>query len=925
MFMPGVRRILPSSAQSAVDAPPEEANGQYTIGNNNRWSRAILNFQGLTEDTWCELGFQIGWHPDEKSRNVHDFAAIGIDFLTEDGSSVDFAYVPGLTRSQIDPHCCHIAGPGYLQRNGDHAYSGQIRCAFLIPSPAKQILVSIRSWRNSHPFTVSHAALRQFDVSSSNAGGEEQDPASSEAGSLAKPRVRHHWRTLTSEPDWFKYAVVPDRRLFIRGQVINKSMDRDGALVRVIFRNAKGEELPLPYPETLLAPGIGAFINVPSHNQTRRFTLELVPPAPAATVDLGFQAWRDEAPIELMMPLEVSLEDNLLLENISGEDMPDALTFLNRLVERLGPSLPSEANVQALDQLLDRKALGSLLTVHDRLKFVQDGEKGEVVPDQLSLGGFPTWSLPNEPAWTEDPFQSPAWRLEFQSLSWLPAVAEDSKSGGLPRAIDLALSWSQSNPWGSPADILSAHPRSMAVRAEVLLQLLSLSAKKNSKQPPGRLLALFAEAVRHGFALAQIISQNIFSHSIHQLHAACALLALAKALPRVPLAHYWVSLALAHLRHGMDELIGLDGSSIEQSQHYRLELTSFGLILATLLQEMPEAHDFRQDLLARMKEWIRSAIALIDPTGMLPPFGDRRLGYHHASWLRRLMAEYGQPLMSDERITTELSYPQGPRTLILPEAGVIAARHYERKPDWGYFCTSFNEQQHEHGHFDCASFVYAAGGLRWITDPGGSGLSDIGAARHYLISSRAHNVAIPDGREQMAGEGWMRSRLGLVKANVFEIGTNVYGPDYLHRRIVVCLDDLRAMAVFDRFTTTQRTVAFEGFLHFEPEVTVAVVNPKLVVGFQEKSRLRIIPRTVSGIFGGVAIENGRSDRSPSLQGFVSRRPGALDPANVLSYTISGQHTVCGGVILAIDDPSLKAIYDILDIPVVKNLIDEAPV
>ena len=65
--------------------------------------------------------------------------------------------------------------------------------------------------------------------------------------------------------------------------------------------------------------------------------------------------------------------------------------------------------------------------------------------------------------------------------------------------------------------------------------------------------------------------------------------------------------------------------------------------------------------------------------------------------------------------------------------------------------------------------------------------------------ARAHNVAIPDAREQSAGFGWVEATLSLEKAHAVRLGTNVHGPGYTHSRIFVCLDDMNAIAVFDRF------------------------------------------------------------------------------------------------------------------------------
>jgi hypothetical protein len=152
----------------------------------------------------------------------------------------------------------------------------------------------------------------------------------------------------------------------------------------------------------------------------------------------------------------------------------------------------------------------------------------------------------------------------------------------------------------------------------------------------------------------------------------------------------------------------------------------------------------------------------------------------------------------------------------------------------------------------------------------------------------------------------------------------VYGLDYVHRRIIACLGDLSAMAIFDRFSTSQRSISVDGYLHFDPDVTAAIVNPKLVVGFQGKSRLRIIPRITSGKFGGVTIENGRNDSPYSLQGFVSGDPGRLEPASVLRYTFSGLDDVCGGAVLAVNEHGLRVMTRILDLPAVRNLLGQSP-
>ena len=98
---------------------------------------------------------------EEAAGSALDFALVGIDFLAEDGSSLDFDHVPGLDRTLLDPHGTWIAGPAALPPETHGARAGRLQLAFRVPAPATRITVTLRSWRNSAPFAVSEARLAQ--------------------------------------------------------------------------------------------------------------------------------------------------------------------------------------------------------------------------------------------------------------------------------------------------------------------------------------------------------------------------------------------------------------------------------------------------------------------------------------------------------------------------------------------------------------------------------------------------------------------------------------------------------------------------------------------------------------------------------------------------------------------------------------------
>lgn len=915
--------ILPISSNNTGDESFESANKHYIVSNNNRWSHITLNFEALGNDRWCELRFQLGLDQQEENRAVYDFAVLSFDFLMEDGTNIELTYVPGLTRTQIAPHSWYVGGPECYEHRNSSTQAGRISCTFFVPSPAKSLAITFRSWRNSHPFTVSDPKLFQSaHPASSEDNGIKEAIRVHDAGTHQAFNTRRTWRTLSAEPIWYKYAVLPGHQFVVRGQIINESLNSEGALARIVFRNAQGEELSPPYSDIAIAPSIGAFVDIPVHRQARRFTLDLLLPSEAASIEIGFQTWHDEARMELIVPLEVSLSDKFLLENISGDDLLDARAFLTHvltIIDRNTGISSKEFNSKIFKKFIDLEALRSPFTFQHKLKSVQWGARTTTNTSELVLNNFPSWRLPETPQWTEDPFQSLAWRLEFHSLSWLAAFATESESRELFRAVDLAISWSRDNPWGYAKDPISAHPLTLSIRTEALLTLLSLSTRDRHSIDSEKVIVLFSEVVRHTFALAQLVSQNVFAHSTVHIHASCALLSVARALPKFPLSSYWRSVSLTQIQESFDRFIDHNGVFVEQSQHFRLEMISLGVILIRVLGDMPETHGFRDELTARLKRGLQSIVATTDPSGALPPFGDAPQGYHHASWLRRLLSIFGTSLLSDQALAKELSYPTGKRVLSLPNAGLITARHYERDSRWSYFCTSLSGHHSEHGHFDCTSFVYATGGASWIIDPKGADFYETGSARQYLVSPRAHNLAIPDGREPSAGMGWIEIQKTIEGANLFQIGTNVHGHDYDHHRIIICLDNLQAIAVFDHFRTSPRPVTFESFLHFDPKVTIAITNSQLAIGSRKDGRLQIIPHAIEGQFSGMGIDNGRNDSATAIQGFVALPMGVMQPTNVLRHRFSGRGSVCGGILLATSERAVGVISDLLKAPEIKAL------
>ena len=860
--LPG-RDLVPGAARYAGDAEAGARLGEHVVKAWNRWSRVGLDVAGLRPEAWYALEARLGWDAEETAGRALDFAVAGFEFLAEDGSILDPDHVPGLGRTLLDPHASWIAGPACQPEGAEWGRTACVRLSFRAPAQARDLRVTIRSWRNTRPFTIAAVTLRE------NRTGA--------VGPVAR-------RRLGPEPRTLRYHLVGQTPLVLRGQVYAGRPDEHAARVGIVYRDADGAVVPLPYPDTISLPGHGAVVNLPAQPQARRFTLDLRPPADAALIELGFGTWEDadaSAPdVELMGAVEVALGDRLRLETLGGDDLLDGAAFLARLAGRLGASAdaasrwaPDPDEIEAVPLALTRARSLRDGPARDPAR----GRLGRAAP--LRLAGAAEWRLPDAPDWREDPFASVPWRLDYQSLAWLLTMAADAESR--VEARRLAVSWSRANPWGQPADPLCLHPDALPLRAEVLVALLA--AASDDPDTP----VLLGEAARHGFALGEIVGQNTFGCSLHQMQAAAALLAVARALPRLPPSAHWASLARESLRESVDAARDARGDAAEGSPHRRLERLTLAQCLADALGS--------EDPGPRFAEWVAAALPglgdCLDPAGRLPPFGDHPLGFDHGAWIGRLADAGAASAAGADRPRPAEGRP--------PASGdILCARHHAPGRGWGYFACTLAAPSPQ-GHADCTSFVFATESLPWIVEAGGSEQGEIGSGRAYLPSARAHNLAIPDGREPMLGHGRLAASVALPGARAHAVGTSIHGPDYRHVRIFVVPDDLLGLAVIDRFEASARPMAFAGLLHLVPDALLAVADPRRALAQQAGRRMSLVPWTIDGHPAGLEVINGRNDRPGTMQGFVAA-PGGLRAANVLRYGFTGRGTVCGGIVMAID-------------------------
>ena len=844
----------------------------------------VLSYEGLTAGQWYEFGAYLVCASEEAFTGVQEFGALGFAFLAEDRSEIDFAQVPGLARTSMDAHGDWFAGPAATGGGGAGGRTTYLRRCFFLPGPAVAVAVVIRSWRNAHPFRILDPTLR---------------PAGRRPRRSRDPLTRDGRIALGPRPVWFRHGLVAGRALVFKGQVITRERT-EGALARIGFRDAGGSVIPPPYPETLATLTVPAYLDIPVHRQAYRFTLAVSPPPRAATLEIGFATWDADSGLALAAAPDVYLDDDLRLSALVDGPDTGAEGFLARLLGRLGTA-PDDAHASGapIRPYLDPDRLAKRPSPLRTFIRLRDGPDACVwTGTAVRIASWPAWTLPDAHDWAADPFRAQPWRLAFQSLAWTCDAAESPERAVRDWAVAVGLSWSRANPWGQPPDALSLQPACMALRLEAMLCLLTASLDGDAADLHA-VAVLGGEVVRHAAALAEILGQHTVAGALVEVQVAAALLAAGLALPAFPMARHWTHLATIALLSGFRALVDSEGVIAEPSYHRRLEILTLAVALRPVLDVPPDLAPLAEFLDQRLPKACTATLALFEPDGALPPVDDAPGHAGWDRWLERLAA--ASPWLRPADLPRGATAAGRSRPVDAIRRGDLVLRRPDDGTGWAAFTADFSGQAQPQDHRDCTTFTFATGGVRWITEAGGS---------HR--AARAHNVAVPDGREPTAGIGVVQASVLLGEATAHCIATSVHGPDYRHVRAFVLLADLSGLAVVDRFLTGDRPLSVEGFLHLDAAVVVALDPSRRVIGLRGERRLHIVPHALTGRLDTLTVGRTWADlpETHSLPGAAHE-----DLANpVLRYSFSGERSVVGGLLIAVSPASLNRLMRAVEDP-----------
>ena len=436
-----------------------------------------------------------------------------------------------------------------------------------------------------------------------------------------------------------------------------------------------------------------------------------------------------------------------------------------------------------------------------------------LIAGTLAMPPHTAWDLPEDPTWTEDPFDDSNWRFQYHSFRWsLPLIQAFEMTGDtdyLDRLMFLLRDYAETNLDGSAEDTMVWYDMAASMRAETWLtiwrDLLLLG-----EADVDAMIRFLGWSHLHGEALYHDVPYAAGNN--HGSFHSRSLMALGLGLPAFQASDYWFSRGRERFQNQVLDLVSSDGVYLEPSPFYHFYMMGTFRSVRRLLQTVDL--DVDADARERLDLMPRFAAEIVEPMGLLPMLSDcpAEIALSSYSGFSEEL-DYTVSGGVDGSAPTERfrSYPESGYTIF--RSGWGEERDFDRET---HVVFDVGPLGGWHGHRDALSFTFAAWGSELIVDSGYYTFE--GTWRQFFLGPEAHNMVLP-------ADGWSgpfpdprRLAWNTVEDWAFRSGalTLPTGGEWTRSLVFLAPDDL---LVLDRVEGGAATPLDQRF-HFHPDAVI---------------------------------------------------------------------------------------------------------
>ncbi|WP_328475103.1 hypothetical protein OHA21_17485 [Actinoplanes sp. NBC_00393] len=372
----------------------------------------------------------------------------------------------------------------------------------------------------------------------------------------------------------------------------------------------------------------------------------------------------------------------------------------------------------------------------------------------------------NHGSWRQPPVADPTWRLQYQSLMWVPPLAiraaRDGQLASLTNLVDQVVQFHQHNP--DPKRQADGWDEGTAVRrlqVENCLYALTRS--------PALLAGMVADVeVLTGDRYYGPPFRPVHNHG---LMANLAMFSAGKLADRPD----WARLAVDRILAEAPLSFSAQGVTHEQSSYYQRVNAHMWENAAKRLETLPGYGEAVKQVRATALKAHRAFRHMTEPDGGIVLIGDSETRAGAPG------DKTDRPILHDD------------------EAGWIIGRSSWTDPDATYYTVRYGPQRRAHGHENRAGGVtWTALGVRVIVGTGRYSYNTRDEKARYRLTPESQNVAAPAGAKVAAAStSTAVTNFGRSQHRI-QVNDNVYGTQ--HRRDITVSPAEAHLTVTDAFS-----------------------------------------------------------------------------------------------------------------------------
>lgn len=331
---------------------------------------------------------------------------------------------------------------------------------------------------------------------------------------------------------------------------------------------------------------------------------------------------------------------------------------------------------------------------------------------------LPSWSVPSNPTWKENPFQNISWQMFYVSLGWVTSLGESYKKTSSPSTLlkieNLIIDFNSTFPDIESNDFeLIYREDAVSIRTNHLLYLyLNFKDVLSS----AAVEALENQISNHFIKLNEYVNDPQYDDDNHGLIQARAALNLVASLPLEVNAGDLREAALSRISKASAAMFSpKNGLSIEQAFDYHY--AGISMLLEAKQQIKKVGLTPPESLINTLEKAILTGTYFLYSDGTIPALGDTYYGGEWTYFVNRYIELLDVDSELLERFLNKGQSALKDSYLIEEEGLYIGKRAIQNKQDKYFF--EFGKPRIVHGHFDNLNILAELGSKKLLIDSGG--------------------------------------------------------------------------------------------------------------------------------------------------------------------------------------------------------------